>query len=159
MRQSAASLFRALAGGALVIGFLDAAFAILYWAPGGVPPGRIFQSIAAGLLGRAAYQGGGRTIALGVLLHFVIAFGIVAVYWLASRWVPELLRRPFLYGSIYGVIVYAAMNYIVIPLSAASRSPFMLWWVVCSVIVHMFLIGVPASLFARRARRQAVVTR
>ena len=141
-----------IVAGALVIGTLDAAYAIIFWGPRGVAPIRIFQSIAAGLLGRtAAMSGGLRTEALGVALHYFISLGIVVVYWIASRYLPLLTQRPILCGAIYGVLVYLFMNYVVIPLSATSRSRFLLSWVVCSVIVHALLIGVPAALVARKA--------
>jgi uncharacterized membrane protein YagU involved in acid resistance len=140
-----------IVAGALVIGTLDAAYAIIFWGMRGVGPIRIFQSIAAGLLGRAAFSGGLGTEALGLALHYLIALGIVVVYWIASRSLPLLTRRPILCGAIYGILVYLFMNYVVIPLSATSRSRFLLSWVVWSVIVHAFLIGVPAALFARKA--------
>ena len=141
-----------IVAGALVIGTLDAAYAIIFWGMRGVAPIRIFQSIAAGLLGRSAAMSGGlRTEALGFALHYFISLGIVVVYWIASRYLPLLTQRPILCGATYGVLVYLFMNYVVIPLSATSRSRFLLSWVVCSVIVHAFLIGVPAALFARKA--------
>jgi uncharacterized membrane protein YagU involved in acid resistance len=141
-----------IVAGALAIGTIDAAYAIIFWGMRGVAPIRIFQSIAAGLLGRnAAMSGGLRTEALGLALHYFISLGIVVVYWIASRSLPLLTQRPILCGAIYGVLVYLFMNYVVIPLSATSRSRFLLSWVVCSVIVHAFLIGVPAALFARKA--------
>jgi len=139
--------------GAIVVGTLDILFAIVFWYPRGVAPARIFQSIAAGLYGRAAFSGGTRTVVIGAALHYFIALSIVLVYWLASRRYEVLVRRPILGGSIYGVLVYVVMNYVVIPLSATQRSGFLLWWVVSSVLVHAFLIGVPAALFARAAVR------
>jgi hypothetical protein len=53
----------------------------------GTRPGsiRIRQSIASGLLGRHAFAGGWQTAALGVLLHFFIAFVIVLVFVLVAR--------------------------------------------------------------------------
>jgi hypothetical protein len=45
-------------------------------------PARILQSIASGLLGQASYPGGTLTVALGVLLHFTIACGIVTTCFL-----------------------------------------------------------------------------
>jgi uncharacterized membrane protein YagU involved in acid resistance len=141
-----------IVAGALVIGTLDAAYAIIFWGMRGVAPIRIFQSIAAGLIGRSAAMSGGlRTEALGAALHYFISLGIVVVYWIASRYLPLLTQRPILCGAIYGVLVYLFMNYVVIPLSATSRSRFLLSWVVCSVIVHAFLIGVPAALVSRKA--------
>ena len=139
--------------GAIVVGTLDILFAIGFWYPKGVAPSRIFQSIAAGLYGRASFAGGTRTVVIGALLHYFIALCIVLVYWLASRRYDVLIRRPILCGSVYGVLVYAVMNYVVIPLSATQRSAFLLSWVVSSVLVHAFLIGVPAALFAKAAVR------
>ena len=142
--------------GGLLIGTLDGAFAVIFWGMRGVAPIRIFQGIAAGLLGRdAALHGGLRTEALGVALHYFIAITIVVVYWLASRFVTILRTRPILCGAIYGLLVYGFMNYVVIPLSRTSRSRFMLAWFVSSIIVHMFVIGVPAALFAAKAEKKS----
>lgn len=144
---------RILLGG-LVVGVLDITYAITFWwLRSGVAPGRIFQSVAAGLLGREAARAGGlRTILLGAALHFFIAFVIVLVYASASRLMPMLIRRPILCGTIYGILVFAVMNYVVVPLSAAGgggKPPVV--WLICSILVHAFLIGVPAALFSRQA--------
>jgi hypothetical protein len=149
--EAAMSKGKAIALGALVIGSFDATFAIVFWLPRGVAPIRIFQSIAAGLLGRAAFSGGLRSAALGVVIHFGISAAIVAVYLLASRWLPILVRQPVLCGAVYGIMVYGFMNYVVIPLSATARGRFLASWVIASIVVHAFLIGVPAALFARTA--------
>ena len=137
--------------GAVVIGTLDILYAIAFWYPKGVAPARIFQSIAAGLYGRASFSGGTRTVVIGGALHYFIALCLVLVYWVASRRFDALLRRPIVWGSVYGVLVYLVMNYIVISLSATKRPDFLLSWVVLSVLVHAFLIGVPAALFSRAA--------
>ena len=56
--------------GTLVVGALDLIDAIVFFGLRGVRPIRTFQSIAAGLLGRAAFQGGLATALLGAFLHF-----------------------------------------------------------------------------------------
>ncbi|MEA2569723.1 MAG: hypothetical protein QOI24_1724 [Acidobacteriota bacterium] len=149
MKRSAAALLV----GAFVVGTLDLLFAIGFWLPKGVAPIRILQSIAAGVLGRASFTGGKQTAVLGGLLHYFIAFVIVLVYWLSAKRIEILQRKPILLGALYGIGVYLFMNYVVIPLSAAKPSRFNLVWVVASVIVHMFLIGVPAAIAARKALR------
>ncbi|HYK02336.1 MAG TPA: hypothetical protein VE974_11305 [Thermoanaerobaculia bacterium] len=141
-----------LLGGGILVGSIDALYAISFWAPRGATPTRIFQSIAAGLLGRSAFEGGVATALLGVALHYFIALTIVVVYWFLSRRFGVLLRRYLLCGAAYGLGVYAVMNYVVIPLSANPRSRFNLSWVIWSVIVHALLIGIPAALTARLAR-------
>jgi hypothetical protein len=47
------------------------------------------------------------------------------------------------------------MNYVVIPLSATKSGPFNLLSFVLSLIVHAFLIGLPAALFAKAALPEA----
>jgi uncharacterized membrane protein YagU involved in acid resistance len=145
--------FAALIGGMLVIGSLDITYAILFWTfRAGVGPIRVLQSVAAGLLGRAAAMSGGlKTAMLGLALHYFISFCIVLVYWLAAKSLPVLRRHAVILGVLYGVAVYLVMNYVVIPLSATKTGPFNLLWFTCSLIVHAFLIGLPAALFARAA--------
>jgi hypothetical protein len=149
-----------LAGG-LAAGLLDIAYACGFWLiRAGVPPRRVLQSIAAGVLGReAAVAGGLATAGLGLLLHFFIATVVGIVYYLAARSAPALWQRPWLYGSLYGVAVYGVMQYVVVPLSRAGGgggAPNPLW-VTLSIVVHAFGIGVPVALAARAALRGAGV--
>ena len=142
---------RAIVFGALTVGVLDGLDAIIFFGLRGVAPQRIFQGIASGLLGRASFQGGVATVALGVLLHFTVALGIVTTYILTSRRLSDLARRPFVWGPLYGVVAYLVMNYVVIPLSAITPRTPPLVVVVNGVLIHMVGVGLPAALFARRA--------
>ncbi len=142
-----------LAGG-LVAGTLDIVYACGFWAlKSNVPARRILQSVAAGLLGEASFQGGWATAALGLALHFLIALSMSVAYYLVARRWPLLWQRPLLCGAGYGLLLYGIMNYIVVPLSAAgpgSKDPL---WVGLSIAVHGLLIGVPCAIFARLAVR------
>src|SRR5215213_1969857 len=139
--------------GGLVVGILDGLFALVfYWLILGVQPLRIFQSVASGLLGRASYEGGTQTFLLGLLLHFVAATGIAAVYYVASLKLPVLIRHAVAAGLIYGLIAYLVMNYVVIPLSAiGSRPSPPLSVFLPAFIAHAFLVGLPVALLARRS--------
>jgi hypothetical protein len=147
------SLVRAVVLGGLTVGVLDGLDAVIFFGLRGVAPGRIFQAIAAGLLGPAAFQGGARTVALGVVLHFCIAATIVAVACLLVRRLPRLGRRPLPAGAVYGVGVWLVMNFIVIPLSAARSPARSLAVVVNGLLIHVVGVGIPALLFARRVGR------
>src|SRR6202043_2257248 len=81
---------------------------------------RLMQFIASGLLGRQAFQGGVPIAFLGLGLHFVIAFGLVTVFYFARGKVAPLRTYPVPSGIIYGLTVFAVMNLIVLPLSAAT---------------------------------------
>src|SRR5512147_2900475 len=84
--------------GGLMVGVLDLVYAILVYSPR--RPIRVPQAVASGLLGAQSFSGGLRTAALGVMLHFIIALGAAAVFYLASRRLTFLLSRPVLYGLI-----------------------------------------------------------
>lgn len=136
--------------GGLVAGACDLTYAITFYAVQGAKPIRIPQSIASGLLGRASYEGGWISAALGVTLHFFIAFCAAALYYLASRKIEVLLRWAPLCGAIYGAAIYFFMRWVVLPLSAAPHfksTPLSDW---TDFAVHVFLIGLPIALLARR---------
>src|SRR5205085_1298088 len=116
--RSRLSATRAILFGTLAVGTLDALDAIVFFGlRSGAQPLRIFQGIASGLIGPAARQGGLKTAALGVALHYTIAFGIVLTYFLVSRRARLLTRHPVICGLLYGLVAYAVMNLVVIPLS------------------------------------------
>jgi hypothetical protein len=146
---------RAIFWGGLVAGALDITYAfVFYGLRNGLSPARILQSVASGLLGADAFKGGLGVAALGAALHFLIAFTAAAVYYAASRRLNFLLRHAVACGVVYGVLIYALMNYVVVPLSAApprgAPPPVVL---VTGLLVHMFFIGLPIALFARRYSR------
>jgi hypothetical protein len=157
--RGAAAPWTIVALGGFVAGAIDITYAWLFWfIKAGVRPSRIFQSVAAGLLGRdAAVAGGMATAALGFVCHFFIATTVAFVYYAAARHAPTLWRKPWGWGALYGVAVYGVMNYVVVPLSRAGGGggPIDPVWVSLSVLVHAVGIGVPVALAARAALRDA----
>jgi hypothetical protein len=153
MRRHPAA-FAILVGG-LIAGAIDISYAVGFSAFRGVAPMRILQSVASGLLGSPAYQGGAGTAALGFLLHFLLMLIIAAIFYVASTRLRFLLARPVLWGAIYGFLVYWVMNLVVLPLSAfPSTVKFVPVVVITSLIVHAFGIGVPIALASRAALRE-----
>jgi hypothetical protein len=137
--------------GGLLAGVGDIAFAFVVSGLNGVGPVRVLHSVAGGLLGASAREGGLATAALGALLHFFIAFVWAAVYWLASRRLRVLVRRPVVCGLLYGLAVYAFMYFVVLPLSAVYFKPsYAPSSVLLNAAGHMLLVGLPIALAARR---------
>lgn len=134
----------------VVAGTLDITDACLWWGiTKGVPPERIFQSVASGLLGKAAFKGGAQTAALGLALHFAIMAVMVAVYVLASQTLRVLTRRPVVMGLAYGAATYVVMNYIVLPLShVGPRGAFVLSSFINGLAAHLFLVGLTIAMIA-----------
>lgn len=142
---------RAIIYGGLVVGTLDLLDAVIFFGARGVAPIRIFQSIAAGAHGRAAFQGGWHAAALGIAFHFIIAFLIVTAACLIARQAPTLMQQPVAFGIVYGITVYFVMNYVVIPLSATTRGAFVWPVFINGILIHAFGVGIPSALFARMA--------
>ncbi len=138
--------------GGLVAAALDIAAAFAMSWPR-VPPARVLQYIASGLLGPAAFRGGAATAGLGLLLHTVIACSAATVYYGASRWWPVLVRRPIACGAAYGITVYAAMQLVVLPLSRVSMGTTSWQSRALPIAVHIICVGLPIALAARAARR------
>src|SRR5262244_2966388 len=86
----------AIVFGGLAVAVLDGLDALIFFGLRGATPSRVFQGVAAGLLGRAAFDGGMSTTALGLGLHTFIAIAIVATYFVVSRRARLLTRRPVL---------------------------------------------------------------
>ncbi|MBS1791852.1 MAG: hypothetical protein JST85_29370 [Acidobacteria bacterium] len=141
---------QAIVLGGLSAGVLDFTAACVTNASRGVTPVRIGQSIASGLLGRAAFNGGYKTAALGVVLHFVIAFGAATVFCLAGSKLHWLVARPWLNGALFGIAVFWFMQLIVLPLSAISFKQNFSWQTIATgMIVHIMCVGWPIALAAR----------
>ncbi len=146
---------RAILVGTLVVGTLDALDAlVVFGLLGGATPPRIFRSIARGVLGADAATGGTPAALLGVVLHYTIACGIVTTYVAATRVLPGLNRRPFVFGPLYGVVAFIVMNLVVLPLSAIGAVPqFTAFGLTNGLLIHMLGVGLPAALVASRVRR------
>ena len=138
--------------GGMIAGLLDISFACTYWALArDVPAQRIFQSVASGILGKDAYKGGWGTALLGLGLHFLMTLAMAAAYDLASRRMTELWRKPLVCGAAYGLLLYAVMNFIVVPLSrAAAGGPRNDLWTWLGVAAHVLLVGIPIAFSIRQ---------
>jgi hypothetical protein len=146
----------ALAG--CLAGALDLTFAFIFYGYQGVAPGRLLRGIAAGVLGPSAFTAGSWSAALGAALHFAIAGCAAFIFYAASRPLSVLGRHWVLCGAGFGVAMYLAMHFLVIPL---SRLPFRvpaLHNVIGELFSHVFLFGIVIAwgvLHARAAAERA----
>ena len=148
------SPWRPVLTGGLALGTDDILFAFTFWAVlRDVAPVRILQSIAAGVQGTAAFEGGASSALLGLFCHYFIATMMVLAYVIVSGHKRALLESPVRYGLLYGLLLYVLMTYVVVPLSNAPQpTKVYLPWIVASIIVHAAL-GVLCGWAARSAHR------
>lgn len=142
--------------GSLLVGLVDAIDAMLFsFLYRGASPGRVWQSVASGVLGRASFQGGAATVALGLAIHLFIATCVVTIYVIASRQWPVLARRWIAFGGLYGVGVYAVMNLVVIPLSAIGPVRPGLPAIINGILIHIVGVGMLSGWTATLAARES----
>jgi hypothetical protein len=108
-------------------------------------------AIAAGMLGKCAFEGGPAIYGLGVLLHYFIATSAAAIYYAASRHLIFLRESWLICGLFFGAAVEEFMRLVVLPLSALhARGPFDLKDLILGLAVHMVVVGLPIALSVRR---------
>jgi len=112
----------------------------------------ILKYIASGILGKTAMKGGAGIAALGLFLHFVIAFIFtIILFWLYGK--LKLVRfNPILIGVLYGIFTWLVMNLVVVPNSnvPGARGPFNWNQAFIAALILIVCIGIPISLIARK---------
>lgn len=139
---------------AAIAAVLDFCFVRIYWDSVGISFVRIGQSVAQGVLGDAAFQGGASTALIGTALHFAIMFAFVLCFVLLAERIAFLRRRPVLAAIGYGLATFAVMNFVVVPLSGAARPIVVNAWFWASIGAHIVFVGVPAVIAERWIRRR-----
>ncbi len=140
--------------GGLLAGALDITSAFVTYVPHGATETGILHFIASGLIGKAAMSGGAATAILGLCVHFGLTTLMAALFVTASLWFEGLRRTPWISGIAYGLVIYATMTYIAVPLSAvASWTPATGWAMVGGILVHCTYVGLPIALITRQMLR------
>jgi uncharacterized membrane protein YagU involved in acid resistance len=121
----------------------------------GVTPIEVFQSIASGIEGRSAFEGGMGSAVFGAILHWVISLAFAGA-WVAAALRSVTLSRHFaLWGIVYGLVAYVVMNWIVLPLSAVPfQTTHVPWRMAMSISFHLFLFGLPIAAVAHGVLRR-----
>jgi uncharacterized membrane protein YagU involved in acid resistance len=134
---------------AIVDGLFSSVLTLLY----GSTVSRLFQNVASTVIGKSAFTMGARATALGVLMHFSVAFFWSAVFVLlvmrSARIRAVLASR---YGkikvsSLYGPAIWLVMSLLVIPI-LLHRPPTITyrWWI--QLAGHFPFVGLPIVLSA-----------
>jgi len=137
------SLTKAIVVTICVAGTLDISDAFLFFGlRSHVPAARILQNIASHVVGRtAAYSGGMHTALLGLALHYLIASCWAIGFILVAQHLRLLFRRPILCGALYGLLIYAVMNYVVLPHTPnptlPTHNPIVLLNAVLALVIFM----------------------
>jgi len=144
-RDAIARLVRAWLLTAVVDGLFASALSAFAY---GSTVTRLWQGVASTLLGPAAFEGGTRTVLVGLLMHLGVALAWSAVFLaLVTAW-PRLRRVVATPAGIvavavvYGPFVWLVMSLAVVPtLTGRPPSITVRWWV--QLLGHIPFVALP----------------
>ena len=119
---------------------------------------RLFQGVAATLLGKEALNGGAETALIGLGMHFGVALAWSIVFLVLAMRSPRLRREIATTGGVmrvaamYGPVIWMVMSLVVIP-ALTHRPPNITykWWI--QFLGHIPFVAVPiVSQIARGVR-------
>ena len=109
---------------------------------------RLWQRVASTVLGPAAFDGGTRTMSIGLMMHVGVALTWSAVF-LALYQLSDALRRQLTTTAgvikvavVYGPLIWIVMSRAVIPLFTGGAAPINVrWWV--QLFGHIPFVAIP----------------
>lgn len=127
----------------LLVGTLDILTAIIVSGAGAV---RVLQYVSSGVFGRdAAFAGGYTTAAWGLAFHYAIAFSWTVIFFFLFPKLYVRLKNVFLTGIVIGLLIWMAMNLVVVPLSNVMRGPYTWRGFFINASILIVMIGMPLS--------------
>jgi len=136
----------------VLCGTLDIVFAMILTLMRGREIPNMLRFVASGPFQHAT-DWGASGAALGLAVHFTLMAIMVAWFMVAARNVPALTDKPWLAGLIYGLITWAVMNLIVVPLRFPAAWPPKPMAIGTQLFAHIVLVGLPTAYIARRHLR------
>ena len=146
------SIWTPIAIATLVCGTLDISFAMILTLLRGKAIGNVLRFVASGPF-PDAIQWGTTGALLGLLVHFTLMGIMVAVFVLGARELRHNIDMPFRAGLAYGVVTWAIMNLIVVPLRFHTPFPPPTMAMATQLFAHIVLVGLPTAFVARRYLR------
>jgi hypothetical protein len=144
--------YKAIAWGGAACGILDGLAASIQFRLQGITPLKVWQGVASGLLGERAFRDGWASGGLGLLLHLAIAFSAATLFVETGHAFPFLAQAYWIWGPLYGLLVFLVMNSVVVPLSARPKRPASHQTIITQLIIHIFCVGLPIAMAANRFR-------
>jgi hypothetical protein len=146
------SIWTPIAAATLVCGTLDILLAVVLTLMRGREPADMLRFVASGPFPSATDMGTAGSL-LGLAVHYALMAIMVAVFVAAARGRPALLDKPVLWGLVFGLITYVAMNLVVVPLRFPAAWPPKAFSVGTQLFAHIALVGWPTAFITRRYLR------
>jgi len=139
----------------VVAGTLDVLSAAIYAVVAGRNPFVVPIGIASAIW-PGAQKAGVAAILVGLLLHFAIMFVMASVFVAAAQRMRWMAAQPASAGALYGLLLWAVMNLVVLPLRWPSLFPhFTSQSLVEQLFSHIVLVGIPIAWMTSKAMRHS----
>jgi len=122
-----------------------------------VPPAVIFKYISSGFFGKPAYAGGTDMVVTGVLFHYFIALVFTTLLFRFYCFFIDTFKNKYGLMIIYGLLIWAVMNLIVVPLSHVKPQSFEITGVLKNMGALIFAFGIPIPLIASQFFKSHVI--
>jgi hypothetical protein len=142
------SMLRPFVLATAVCGTLDILFAVLLTLWRDREPTDMLRFVASGPFPQATEWGASGSV-LGLVVHFALMALMVAAFVLAASNFPVLVDKPLLWGLVFGLVTYAAMNLIVVPLRFPAAWPPKALAIGTQLFAHIALVGWPTAFITR----------
>lgn len=140
-------MLKAIVKTGFIAGTMDGLAAVFILAKGNFTG--VFQYVASGAFGKAAFEGGTTMTAAGVGFHYFNAFAFTIFYFLVLPYLPFSRKQVLINAILYGAFVWCVMNLIVVPMSNVTMGPFNWGRASLNMVILMICIGLPISYFAK----------
>jgi uncharacterized membrane protein YagU involved in acid resistance len=147
-----------MAGG--TAGAIDFLYASTMMMMAGQPATRAWMGVAGALFGKnMVIEIGLPMAAVGAALHFLITISAAAIFYVAAKRQPILLKHRLVSAVVFGLLFFLAMNYVIVPLSLIGRPIYVgASRIARELLTHIIVIGLPISLItAWRLNRKRTV--
>lgn len=135
----------------LIAGAMDISAASLqYYFKTGKGPSDVLHFVASGVFGKEAFTGGDSMNCWGLLFHFMIAMIFAIIYFNIYPLMKAWFKNIFVIAIIYGIVTWAIMNRVVLPLSHAPAITFHLDKALIAAGILIICIGLPVAGMAEK---------
>jgi hypothetical protein len=147
------SLAKPILVATFVCGTLDILFAVMLTLLRGKDPAAMLRFVASGPFPQATGWGAGGSL-LGLAVHFTLMAIMVAFFvFVASAGRRHLLDMPWRAGVAYGLVTYAVLDLIVVPLRFPAAWPPQPLSIGTQLFAHIVLVGLPTAFITHRYLR------
>jgi hypothetical protein len=118
-------------------------------------PTKMFYAIAGGAIGlERAFTSGKWVFLLGIFIHYFISFLFTLFYFLVYPVVKKVSPNKFLNGFLYALFAQSVMTFIVMPLTAFPKKPFVFTLdTAIGILIFTVVFGLPISLMTEKYYR------